>query len=111
MTRVVFAVFECTGAFEHNACIRCRMKPLYACYSSINAVAQKLSPGQRHQRIKYPKARVQPAYLDVKFGSDLGVAVSAFKYAHHCIPANISELTTSATSIASCAFLRFFPFL
>ena len=67
-------------------------------------------PSHKNQLIAYAKACVKPAfdYFNIKFGTDLEKAVSAFKYARFFDPVKIVEIKPSASDIER---FRIFPFL
>ena len=76
----------------------------------MRAVADELAGGVAslsNQLMNYTKACVKPAY-NRKFGEDLGVAVSAFKFARFFSPAKVVELLPTGNDLDK---LRIFPFL
>ena len=82
-------------------------------YPNVRAVADELAGGVaslNNQLINYAKACVKPAYdyFNRKFGEDLEVAVSAFKFARFFSPAKVVELLPTGNDLDK---LRIFPFL
>ena len=75
-------------------------------YPNVRAVADELAGGVaslNNQLINYAKACVKPAYdyFNRKFGEDLEVAVSAFKFARFFSPAKVVELLPTGNDQAS----------
>ena len=79
-------------------------------YPNVRAFADKLTGGVASLMINYSKACVKPAYdyFNRKFGEDLEVAVSAFKFARFFSPAKVVELIPTGNDLDK---LHILPFL
>ena len=99
------------SAYEEISTLRSTISNPF--YSNVRVVADELAGGVaslNNQLINYAKGCVKPAYdyFNRKFGEDLEVAVSAFKFAWFFSPAKVVELLPTANDLDK---LRIFPFL
>ena len=86
------------------------IKHMHDAFGDVKSFLEDDNLSLNNQLINYAKACVKPAYdyFNRKFGEDLEVAVSAFKFARFFSPAKVVELLLTGNGLDK---LRIFPFL